>query len=148
MTFRGDQVTDCTIDMVKGASFLDMAIAFGLFRSGGTTVEGSAEDIGRYFRMSVAPGDLQASFTRLLEREQIALHPRKARHYVMTKPGQEAFQCVFYGLMRLVDGGQNRFSLAALWQLATANLDAVVDPATRDFVVTPETLFGSKGAVA
>jgi hypothetical protein len=137
-------IVDCTIDMARRASFLDMAVAFGLFRSGGDSVERTAADICRYFRMKVEPADLQPTFTRMLEQEHIALHPKKPQHYVMTRGGQACFECVFFGFMRFVDGGQNRFSLAALWQLATANLDAIVDPITKDFTVDPERLFGSK----
>ncbi|MDO6414403.1 hypothetical protein Q4F19_08420 [Sphingomonas sp. BIUV-7] len=119
-------------------------MAFGLFRSGGYTVESTAADIGHYFRTRVEPDDLQSTFTRMLECEHIALHPKKPSHYVMTRAGQATFERVFFGFMRLVDGGQNRFSLAALWQLATANLDAIVDPITKDFIVDPDKLFGPK----
>ena len=137
-------IGDCTIDMARRASFLDMAVAFGLFRSGGDSVERTAADICRYFKMKVEAADIQPTFTRMLEQQQIALHPKKPAHYVMTSAGQAAFECVFFGFMRFVDGGQNRFSLAALWQLATANLDAIVDPVTRDLKIDPERLFGPK----
>lgn len=137
-------MTDCTLEMVKGSSFLDMAIAFGLFRSGGETIDQTAQELEHYFRMSVEATSIRPSFVRMVERQLIALHPSKADHYVMTSEGRAEFECVFFGLMRVVDGGQNRFSLAALWNLAIANLDSIIDSKTRELTMTPEALLKNK----
>lgn len=93
-----------------------------LLRDGETDVDTLAIGFCDYFRTKVMPGEIRTLYTRMVERNWIAVDASDSRRIVVTEAGHALLLSAFTGLIRLVDEGHGALEISLLFSLATRRL--------------------------
>lgn len=100
----------------------ELGMGIMLLRDGSLSVEKLAENFSGYCRCVALPTDVRALYTRMVERQLVAVDPKHSRLIQVTKEGHDLLLASFTALIRLVDEGHGALEISLLFSLASRRL--------------------------
>jgi hypothetical protein len=108
--------------VLSGVTIGELGMGIMLMRDGGGGLPALGEHFSDYFRCHAPREDVRKIYTRMVERNWVAVDPVDADHITVTTTGQDLMLASFTSLIRLVDEGHGALEISLLFSLASKRL--------------------------
>ena len=107
---------------LSGVTIGELGMGIMLMRGEGGGLPALGEHFSGYFRCHAPREDVRTIYTRMVERNWVAIDPVDADQITITAAGQDMMLASFTSLIRLVDEGHGALEISLLFSLASKRL--------------------------
>ena len=100
----------------------ELGLGMVLLRGGGGGIERLSDSFAESFRCPVPAPELRTIYTRMVERNWVAVDPGDAALIRVTSAGESLMLASFTALIRLLDEGHGLIEISLLFSLASKRL--------------------------
>lgn len=115
-------MSSSAFDDLASVTIGELGLGIMLLRKSGAGLVRHTDDFASYFRCPVALVDVRTLYTRMVERQWVAVDPGDADRIVVTRHGHDLLLAAFTALIRLVDEGHGALEISLLFSLASRRL--------------------------
>ena len=108
--------------VLSGVTIGELGMGIMLMRDGGGGLPALGEHFSDYFRCQAPREEVRTIYTRMVERNWVAVDTVDADHITVTTAGQDLMLASFTSLIRLVDEGHGALEISLLFSLASKRL--------------------------
>lgn len=118
----GDTVPLGDFGLLSAVTIGELGLGMVLLRGGGGGIERLSDSFAESFRCPVPAPELRTIYTRMVERNWVAVDPADAAQIRVTSAGERLMLASFTALIRLLDEGHGLIEISLLFSLASKRL--------------------------
>jgi hypothetical protein len=108
--------------LLSAVTIGELGLGMVLLRGGGGGIDRLSDSFAESFRCPVPAPELRTIYTRMIERNWVAVDPADAALVRVTKAGESIMLASFTALIRLLDEGHGAIEISLLFSLASKRL--------------------------